>query len=307
MKLLVVGGSSFIGKNLVRRVPKEWDVTATYNNYSHFPDFVKSYPHIKPLKVDLTKDEGGEEPNVTKGSFLEEGLGQSRFGGNFDNVVYLAANTDTMGSRENPLYDLKINVLGIFQVINSLRNLKRFIYLSSGAVYFLDKGHHQILPYAISKRTGEEYVKFFAEREGFDYTILRLYETYGRFNGKHKMIRRLCETFERGETSFDIKGDGSNLVDTLYIDDAIEGLLKVIQSDTSNVTVDFCKENITIREMVERIAKVYGAQARFNYSGKATEAGSWKVDPKPLKDLFGFEATISLEEGIARWRAEGIA
>jgi len=282
MKLFVVGGSSFLGKNLIANAPKEWQIYATFHSDSSFKDYVKDMDNVTPLQVDLT-DERSISDLVKK---LPE----------LDVVLYLAANSDPHKSVVEPANDLKVNALAVVQLLEKLA-CKRFVYISSGAVYL-----KTLLPYVFSKRTAEQYVEFFAEQKGFSYAIIRLFETFGPYIPKRKIFRKLVEQFDTGEPNFTIYSDGKNLIDKLYVEDTVSALLKVISSDKT-ATVDLCSGHpISIRELVERVAKVYNITPKISHKGDAVENVFFAGDPEPMQKIFGFKASISFEDGLKKWQ-----
>lgn len=268
-----------MGKNLIRHIPKEWNVVATYHSDQSFLRFVKPYTNVKARRLDL--------------------LGKVPFLGTFDTILYLAANSDPRKSITDPAYDLEVNAVGVTRLLSNI-HFSSIIYFSSGAVYLKDP-----LPYCISKKTGEEYVRYFAKEKDAQYVILRLFETYGKYSPKRKIFRRLCEAFEAGKKTFEIYGNGKNLVDPMYIADTVRAIIAVIHSKKGNVAVDLCRgEPLSITEVAKTIAKVYGVDAQFTYQGKAPESVFFRGDPAPMKKLFGFRALTTLSEGIMKWRED---
>ena len=282
MKLLIVGGSSFVGKNLILKSPTDWDVYATYHNDTAFPEFAKNFSNVKPVELDLTKEESVDK--------LAKTIPDP------DVIIYFAANSDPHKSVEFPVLDLKLNALGVVLILERVK-CKRFVYISSGGVYL-----KTLLPYLFSKRAGEQYVKFFAEKKGFNYAIIRLFETFGPYIPKRKIFRKLVEQFDTGNADFTIYSDGTNLIDTIYIEDIVSALLKVISSDKT-ATVDLCSGHpISIRELVERVAKVYNITPNISHKGEAVENIYFAGDPKPMQKIFGFKTSISFEDGIKKWQ-----
>lgn len=286
LKVLIAGGSSFIGKNLVAAVPANWNVVATFYNDSSFHDFVKhscGNGNVTPYRLNLTDE-------VDTADF-------ARAFPEFDVILYLAANSDPKKSIPGPGMDLKLNTLGLVMLLERVK-CRRLVYISSSAVY-LDS----LIPYIFSKRASEEYVKFFSEQKGFSYVIIRLFETYGPYSPERKICRKLVQQFDNRDRNVTIYGDGTNLIDHLYIDDTVAALVKIISSDKGNVTVDLCTgQSVPVKELVVRIAKVFGITPKITYEGKAATKIYFAGDPKPMQDIFGISPSISIGEGVMRWQ-----
>ena len=280
--VLILGGSSFVGKNLLEQVPREWDIVATYCNNSNFEEFCKDKDNVEAEKVDLLG-----EINVSRDSF--------------DVIIYIAANSDPKKSLENPEEDFKLNADGVEKILEKV-SCKKFIYFSSGAV-MLEKD----IPYTISKKAGEANVKRLAKEKGFDYIILRLFEAFGPYSPERKIFRRIAEALEKGEKEFKIQGDGTNFVDPMYVEDTARGVVAVVEGNEVNVTVDLCTgEPMTITQVAESIGKIYNVDLSLSYEGEPVEKVTFKGNPVEMKKLFGFEKKISFEEGIEKWRKRNL-
>ena len=278
--VLIVGASGFVGKNLIEQVP-DWDVTATYCNAEDFVEFCKGKGNIKPVQLDL--------------------LGDLDISGEFDVVVYIAANSDPKRSFDFPEEDYAINAEGVVKLMDKV-SCRKLIYFSSGAVK-LD----QDIPYIKSKQDGEKNVQRLASEKGFDFVILRLYEAFGPYSPKRKIFRRICETLEEGGKEFVILGDGSNFVDPMYVEDTAKAVVAVVDGDKANIVLDLCTGNpMTITEVAEAIGKIYNVDLSLKYEGEAVEQVRFKGDPSDLKEKFGFEQSIQFSEGINKWRKRNL-
>jgi UDP-glucose 4-epimerase len=299
--MLVTGASGFIGKNLLLKLPRKWDVVATYYKSKEFLGFLeeKALHNVEPLRVNL------ESLHETK----------KKIGGlKFDCVVHLAANTDTLLSVKEPEKDLRLNVLSLLNTVKAVR-IKDFIFMSSGAVYDGCSGAVSpatpvapFLPYAVSKLACERYVAFF-KKSGLvnSYVILRFFGAYGPYEPPRKVFTRLVKAFYfEKKQDFMIVGDGNNFIDAMFVDDAVEGLLSVIRSDVRNVTVDFASgKPLRINELVSKVARIFGVEnVIVKHSGWPVEYNLFYASNKDMKSLFEFKPKIPLEVGIwklAKW------
>jgi len=158
MKLLLTGGSGFIGRNVLLRAPRDWEIVAVFNRTSDLPAFVAEHglTHVTPVACDLVSADAVREL-------------AARVGG-ADAALYLAANGDPAASAERVRWDLELNTVAVVNVLEQCV-VGRMVYMSSGAVYDGLRGSvtpaspvNPLLPYAVSKLASERYVAFFAER-----------------------------------------------------------------------------------------------------------------------------------------------
>lgn len=301
MRIIVTGASGFIGKNLLISFPPEWQITALFYQNNKFLTFLqeKKLKNVKPLRCDLRK--GKEVINLF-----------NRAGNDFDVCVYLSAKVDIPGSVTDPVSDMRFNVQSLLNFLKHFRGLK-FIYMSSGAVYdgLIGKIDQEMslspsLPYAISKYTSELYVKSNHKRKmSFDkYVILRFFGAYGSYESEKKIFTKLINSFYfKREKEFLIYGDGKNLIDAMYIEDAVQGILKVIKSKNANVTVNFAKgAPMTIEELVKRTARIFDRdEIKIKKEGIAHEHNLFYADPSRMYQIFGFKPRITYEEGIKKF------
>src|SRR4029453_6016727 len=86
------------------------------------------------------------------------------------------------------------------------------------------------LPYAISKLASEEYIRFYADRRGApaNFINVRFFGAFGPYEPLRKITPRFLTAVGRGDRDFTLRGDGRNLIDFMYVDDAVRGLLALV-------------------------------------------------------------------------------
>jgi UDP-glucose 4-epimerase len=299
LRLLVTGASGFIGRNVLLRAPRDWRVTAVYNQTASLEAFVRSHglAHVRPVRCDLL--------DVRDVRALAAGAGQ------VDAVLYLAANGDPAVSATSPGRDLAQNTTAF---VNFLDHVKagHVVYVSSGAVYDGLQGAvspstpvSPRLPYAISKLASEQYLRFFCERRGSvdSFVNVRFFGAYGPYEAPRKITTRWLAAVAAGQRQFVVRGNGENLIDFMYVDDAVDGFLSLVRASGTRMTVDFASgAPITVNQVVRAMAQVSGAEIDVRHEGHTEEFIEFRSVDQTMRERFGFAATTTLHEGLARLR-----
>lgn len=301
MNLIVTGASGFIGHNVLLRAPREWTIYAVYHSTSGLEAFVKQHglTNVKPVKCNLM--------SAADVSAMARHIGVKP-----DAMLYLAANGDPAVSSKRPRWDLESNTVAF---VNTLEQCPadHVVYLSSGAVY--DGLHGAVtpatpvspkLPYAIAKLASEQYLQFFCERRGTvsSYVNVRFFGAYGPYEAPRKITTKWLQALARGEREFVIKGDGKNLIDFMYVDDAVDGFLALVKAKGERLTVDVASGTpVSINEIVATMASNLGVEVSVRHEGTVAEYIEFRSADTTMRDRFGMSPTISFADGLKRLSA----
>jgi UDP-glucose 4-epimerase len=299
LNVLVAGASGFLGRNLLASAPRDWQIVALYNQDTTFPTYLRSIenPQFTCEKCDLT-----DEKAVAS---LAEDIGRS-----FDACVFLAANSDPARSIESPRYDWMANVGTLVNVLDTFK-FNRFVFLSSGAVYDGNRGDVSPdtvliprLPYAISKLACEHYIRSYHKKGTLqNYLILRFFGAYGPYEPARKIYSRLVKTFcIRKEQEFTVRGNGKNLIDAMYVSDAVQAFTKAVLSDADGLTLDLCHGSpLPIDELVLCAARTFGIRnVKINHVGEVAEYIQFRASPEEARRILNTHPKVSLENGLRR-------
>ena len=300
MRLLVTGAAGFIGRNLLRALPHDWDITATYRLPGDFLEFLEHEvgARVTPLQVDLAEADQVDRLFST----------QARA---FDGCVYLAANGDPAVSATRPGFDLRSNTVALVNTFERV-TVRRCVFFSSGAVYDGLRGSvtpmsplSPRLPYGIAKLACEHYLQHFKQLGSIgEVLVVRFFGAFGPYEPDRKIYTRLVRRFalER-DPRFAIRGDGSNLIDAMYVDDAIRAIMLLLCGSGSGTADLAAQQPLTVRALVEQAARTFGLTAELTCAGAVPEyIEFWTVDTT-MRDRFGFAPQISLHDGLERLAA----
>ncbi len=223
---LVTGGAGFIGSNITEALLEMGYTVRVMDNLST--------GHIENIEQHM---------NNPRFTFIEADIRDldacMRATEGVDYVLNEAAWGSVPRSIEMPLLYEEINIRGTLNMMEASRQngVKKFVYASSSSVYgdstTLPKkegGEGEVLsPYALTKRTNEEYGKLYKKLYGLDTYGLRYFNVFGRRqdpNGAYAaVIPKFLKQLMAGERPT-INGDGRQSRDFTYIDNVIEGNLR---------------------------------------------------------------------------------
>lgn len=287
LKAVVTGACGFIGQPLVKYLIKTGcDVVAV--DRKPFPGNVS-----KSLMVDIS------QPNSLDG-FLDS-----------DTVIFhLAASANVAGSVENPRFDFDNTFRGLFEVLEAARKHRcRVIFPSTASIF--DPVNRLPLaerafprptsPYAAAKVAGEAYCYAYNRSYDLDVRIARLFNVYGVGMNRFA-IHDITRKIQRDPQHIEILGDGNQIRDYLYIDDAVRGLELIAAKGKAGEDYNLAS-GVPVRliDLAKQIASVMGyPDITVTTSGRSFpgDTKQWFADITKIKAL-GFEQNVDLEDGLS--------
>ena len=232
MKVLVTGSAGFIGSNLALRLLERGDIVIGLDNHNDYYDpslkearlqrLVK-YPTYSHVRADLSDKVAIESVfNLHKPQ----------------RVVNLAAQAGVRYSIENPLAYIHSNRVGFAHILEGCRhhNIEHLVYASSSSVYgastalpFSEHGNvdHPLSLYAASKKSNELMAHAYSHLYKLPTTGLRFFTVYGPWGRPDMALFKFTKSIIAGEP-IQLFNYGKHLRDFTYIDDIVEGILRVL-------------------------------------------------------------------------------
>ena len=289
MRVLVTGGSGFIGSHVIDRLrARNIDVRIF--------DMV-----MPPYRTDA---------EFYHGSLLN--FEEVRMAMNGVSAVYhLAEVADVV---QDPHYAESINTRGTMNVLEAARRgaIGRVIYGSTTSVYqstdgdFLDE---EASPrtvsdfYLATKIASEHYCQSYAHLFGIDATILRSGTSYGPRDQSSSILPRFVQAALRGEPLI-INGDGSQTVNLTYVKDIAEGNVLALLPKAANKVYNLSSETcLTIREVAETVQRLIDNVEIEYVSSSDRDFPRKIISSKRAKDELGWEPGVPFEEGARRYIA----
>lgn len=309
MKILVTGAAGFIGFHCVRELVKNNIIVGVDNindyydtnlKYARLND-LKNYKNFSFIKLDIAEDRAALE-NL----FSEN---------NFDLVLNLAAQAGVRYSIEHPECYVKSNIVGFFNIIECCRkyNVSKIVYASSSSVY----GNLDETPfsesanvnspeslYAATKITDELFANVYNKIYGLSFVGLRFFTVYGPW-GRPDMAPFLFTNAIINDKPIRIFGNGELYRDFTYIDDIVNGIVRVVNLDFSgkNEILNIGHGSpIKLLDFISIIEKEIGKSAKKIFCDmQPGDVYTTYADTGKLERLIGYKPSTSLEEGIHKF------
>jgi len=290
MKVLVTGGSGFIGSHVVDKLREKGIQVRVFDmKYPVFRDDIEYY----------------------KGSLLDlEALRMAME--DIEAVLHLAAVANVNFVFKEPHYSEAINVRGTINVLEAARQseVKRVIYGSTTWVYSetdTDKVdektplHAPSHLYTATKMTSEFYCKSYSELYGLEVSILRYGIPYGPRARDAAVIPIFVRKALNGEP-LTIAGDGLQFRKFVYVEDLAEGNVLALRSIARNKTYNLDgNEKVSIKQIAETICKILGdVKIEYVPARPGDFSGKEVSSELALKEL-GWAPRVSFEEGVRRY------
>ena len=299
MRILVTGGAGFIGSHLCERLLSEGNevlcldnfFTGRRENIFHLLD----NPRFELLRHDVT------EPILLE----------------VDQIYNLACPASPVHYQYNPVKTVKTSVMGTINMLGLAKRVRaRILQASTSEVYGDPLVHPQtedywgnVNPiglrscYDEGKRLAETLMTDYHRQNNVDIRIARIFNTYGprMLEDDGRVVSNFIVQALRGQP-LTLYGEGQQTRSFCYVDDLIEGLIRLMNSEALHVPVNLGNPGeFTIKQLAEEVIKACGSKSDFTYLPlPPDDPRQRQPDITRAQTLLGWNPTIPLHEGLRR-------
>ncbi|GMN12039.1 NAD-dependent epimerase [Croceitalea sp. MTPC9] len=290
MKILVTGAAGFIGFHVCKSLLEKRHEVVGLDNINDYYDTTLKFDRLKELGIQENqgKNENLLVQSVTHTNFsfvrmaLEdrENLPELFKTESFDVVCNLAAQAGVRYSLENPEAYIDSNLVGFLNILEACRhnNIEHLVYASSSSVYGAndkvpfetkDRVDNPVSLYAATKKSNELMAHTYSHLFNLPTTGLRFFTVYGPW-GRPDMAMFLFTDAILNDRPIKVFNNGQLERDFTYIDDIVEGVIKIIESNTAQQAVDVPykvynignNQSVKLMDFIQSIEESLGVEAK---------------------------------------------
>lgn len=298
MKILITGGAGFIGSNLCKRLWKEGhNIICMDNLFTGNKDSIK----------DLIGKERFEfiEWDVINPIYID-----------IDQIYNLACPASPSHYQANPLKTIETNTFGIVNMLKLAKeNNAKILQASTSEVYGDPKIHPQVEEYwgnvnpigvrscyDEGKRIAETIIMEYHRQHNIDIKIVRIFNTYGPNMSEQDgrvVSQFITQTLKNDEIT--VYGTGTQTRSFCYVDDLVEGLIKMMNSNITGPINLGNPEEINVLELAKKIKLMTSSKSEIVFKSlPKDDPVRRKPDIKLAKAHLLWEPKINIEEGLRR-------
>ena len=306
MRVLVTGGAGFLGSHLCDRLLRDGNEVLCLDNFftgrRENVLHLLGNPKFEPVRHDVT------EPILLE----------------VDQIYNLACPASPVHYQYNPVKTVKTNVMGTINMLGLAKRVRaRILQASTSEVYGDPELHPQpetywgnVNPIGIrscydeGKRLAETLMMDYQRQNHVDTRIIRIFNTYGprMLENDGRVISNFIMQALRGE-ELTIYGDGNQTRSFCYVDDLIEGMVRLmnVAEDSDSVTTVHDPVNVgnaeefTMRELAGEISRAVGSEVRIRFCPlPSDDPRQRRPDLARARQLLGWSPSVTFQDGIKK-------
>ncbi len=298
-RILVTGGAGFLGSHLVERLLNEGNDVLCLDNF--FTGSKRNILHLMDNhRFELIRHD------ITQPILLE-----------VDEIYHFACPASPVHYQYNPVKTIKTNVMGTIHMLGLAKRVKARILLASTSEVYGDPQVHpqredywgHVNPIGIrscydeGKRVAETLMMDYHRQNNVDIRIIRIFNTYGPRMAANdgRVVSNFIIQALRGE-DITVYGDGSQTRSFCYVDDLIEGAVRMMNQDGFIGPVNLGNPNeFTILELAEKVIQLTGSRSKIVFKPLPQDDPTQRrPDISLARQKLNWEPTVQLEEGLKR-------
>jgi nucleoside-diphosphate-sugar epimerase len=300
-KYLVTGGFGFVGSHLSEELV----------NQGHDITIIDNLSNGQLSNIAKIKDK------VTSYISQVEQLQSAVFNDQFDGIFHLAT-APRSSSLADPMRDIESNCKGMIAVLElAKRNGAKVVFTSNSGIYGSsddgsaineDSINNPTTPYDANKLVSEYYCKIYYNIYGVKSTLVRFATVYGERQKVNEKLnwKPLVATFVKNvinNENVKINGDGEQTRDLIYVKDAVQGVLRAMDSSEDNANIFLLSTNTetSVKQVLHLVEEITGKKANVSYDAPLKgDIKRMRYDYSKAKEYLGFEPKFTVRDGISK-------
>lgn len=332
MKVLVTGAAGFIGSKLMLELARRGDEVVGIDNINSYYDTRLKYGRLKACGI--IQSDADWERNIVVSSlypnlqFIRMSIDDTDTMNklfekyHFDKVMNLAAQAGVRYSIQNPYAYMQSNLVGFLNILECCRHygVRHLVFASSSSIYGLnskvpysedDKVDTPVSLYAASKKSNELMAHCYSKLYGFATTGLRYFTVYGPWGRPDMAPMLFADAISHGR-EIKVYNGGDMIRDFTYIDDIVEGTIKVLDSTVDGSKCPNCvpykiynigcSHPVKLMDFISEIEQALGMEAKKVFLPmQPGDVYQTNADTSKLEAEIGYKPSVTLHEGIGKF------
>ena len=325
MKILITGSAGFIGAALARKCLERGDEIIGLDNHNNYYDKT-----LKEARLSLFSNNSNYEHyqiDLTNYKELEMVFNNHKP----QRVIHMAAQAGVRYSLENPMSYINSNLVGFANILEGCRNynVEHLVYASSSSVYGSNTSmpysvrhnvDHPISLYAATKKSNELMAHSYSHLYKIPTTGLRFFTVYGPWDRPDMALQKFTHQIIKGD-KIKIFNYGNHQRDFTYIDDIVEGVIKVVDkvatfdpewsSDDPNPSSSNApwrvynignNKPVKLMNYIQAIEKALGKQANKElFPIQPGDVPNTWADVNELIKQFDYQPNTTVDQGVKKF------
>ena len=304
MRVLVTGGAGFLGSTLTDRLLAE----------GHEVDVVDDLSTGSLANLAEARTVRGRRFSFHRLDIRSPGIAELMAHRRPEIVFHLASQPSVRVSVSRPTFDAEVNIIGSLQVFEGAvaAGTRKIVFASSGGTIYgatdelpVREGHPQRpgSPYGVTKKAISDYLHYYREIKGLEYTSLALANVYGPRQDPHGeagVIAIFSGSLLDGERPT-IYGDGEQTRDFVFADDVVDAFVLAIDKGSGLVINIGTGVQTSVQQLFDHMARMTDFREPARYAPpRLGELRRMSLDPGRAGIHLGWKPWTTIEEGLAR-------